>query len=198
MKLTIIGVIKKKKLRLSFQEHFCEGSGGFGCSCISLVFQVVLRYWQRWKLLACLYSVWLWLSWRHFGWGLFWECDVPSSVWDLEMLSLIFIRSLPNDQTQALATTWKPRTGFYVRKVSVDLIAALSSDFIPVLCSGRPLECGIWVSNSFCVITSHFYLPLWANKTRSLSKQNLISVLLRWLSLTIYWFHQCSKLSQVS
>lgn len=78
--------------------------------------------------------------------GVLLQFDVPSSVWGLEMLSLTFVRSLQNDQTLSLATPWKPRTAVYVGKVkgrehrglalvSVDVIAALSADFVHVLCS---------------------------------------------------------------
>lgn len=94
--------------------------------------------------------------WMVFFLGVPLQFDVPSSVWGLEMLSLIFVRSLQNDQTRSLATPWKPRTGVYVGKVkgrergglavvSVDVIAALSADFVCVLCSGWPLECRTWV-----------------------------------------------------
>lgn len=122
----------------------------------------MLKYWRQCKLLAaCPYSIRPGNScpegvFRGSSLGVPLQFDVPSSVWGLEMLSLIFVKSLLNDQTHSLVTPWKPRTGLYVGKVkgrecgglafvSVDVIAALSADFVRVLCFGWPLECRTWV-----------------------------------------------------
>lgn len=83
------------------------------------------------------------------------QFDVPSSVWGLEMLRLIFIRALQNDQTFS-CNSLEAMDGVLREKVngrecggltwvSVYVIAAVSHDFGHVLCSGWPLEYGTWV-----------------------------------------------------
>lgn len=133
------------------------------------------------------------------------QFDVPSSVWGLEMLSLIVIWSLQNDQMLSLNSlqatdrvlcrkvNWRECGGSTL--VSVYVIAALSNDFPTCHWFTRCIKCAVlWMTfrvwdlslNGFCVITSHFCLPLWADQMWSLSKQNLISELLRWLSPKLF------------
>lgn len=98
------------------------------------------------------------------------QFDVPSSVWGLEMLSLIIISSLQNDQMlscNSLEATdrvlcrkvnWRECGGSTL--VSVYVIAALSNDFGHVLCSGWPLEYGTWVWMASVLshpISAYFY-----------------------------------------
>lgn len=94
------------------------------------------------------------------------QFDVPSSVWGLEMLSLIFVRLLQNDQMLSCSSL-ESMDGVLCGKVRRRKCGGLTSVFrICNCCIIKWLwPCAVlWMTfrvwdlslNGFCVITSHF------------------------------------------
>lgn len=159
--------------------------------------------WQGWQLLAaCLCSIRLpQLSRRLLEQGLLRGClcslmfplvfeDWKCWVWSSSGCCKMF-RCSPE-------APWNPWTGFYVGK-SIGGNPTWGLDFSFNVCNCCIIKwlwpCAVlWMTfrvwdlslNGFCVTTSHFCLPLWADQMWSLSKQNFISELLRWLSPKLF------------
>lgn len=145
------------------------------CPCSTRLQQLSRRLLERGLLRGCLCS----LMFPLVSEG--WKCWVWSSSGCCKM-----IRCSP-------AAPW---TGFYVGKsIGGNVGAWLQFRVCNCYITKWLWPCAVlWMTfrvwdlslNGFWVITSHFCLPLWADQMWSLSKQNLVSELLRWLSPKLF------------